>query len=171
MSTKFSFYKIITDHISTIYIYSENGNHKRKDWLSIFIDLILPFIIAISFICFKIIILAKEFTVILTAFSVFAALLLNLMILIYSIMNKENDKEEKAKNKKKLDLLKETYENIQFTVLSSVIVIFLILALLFIPFNICIEFILSFIIYYFIFTFIFTLFMILKRTHAIMSNE
>ena len=169
MSTKFSFYRIIKDHIGTLYNYD---NHAKKiDLLSIFIDLILPLIIAALFIYFKIIIIAREFTVILTAFSVFAALLLNLMILIYSIMNKEKDKEEKKQNNLKLELLKETYENIQFTVLSSVIIILFILIMLFVPFNIYLAFALSFIIYYFIFTFIFTLFMILKRTHAIMSNE
>lgn len=167
MNTKFSFYSIIMDHISTLY----NYNTKKMDWLSIFIDLILPFIISILFIYYKIIIITREFTVILTAFSVFAALLLNLMILIYSIMNKERDKEEKTQDNQKLGLLKETYENIQFTVLSSVIIILLILIMLFIPFNIYLELTLSFIVYYFIFTFIFTLFMILKRTHAIMSNE
>ena len=89
MTTKFSFYRIVKDHINTLY----NDDTKKIDKLSIFIDLILPFLIAILFIYFRIIILQREFTVILTAFSVFAALLLNLMILIYSIMNKERDKD------------------------------------------------------------------------------
>ena len=167
MSTKFSISGIIKDHINTLYKYDNKG----RDWISIVIDLILPFIIAIILIVFRIIIIRSEFNVILTAFSIFAALLLNLMILIYSIMNKEKSKDEKQQDHQKLKLLKETYENIHFTVLISVIIIFLILIMLFIPFNICIELLLSFIVYYFIFTFIFTLFMILKRMRAIMSNE
>ena len=167
MSTKFSFYRIIKDHIRTLY----NYDTKKADKFAIFLDLIVPFIIGSIFIYFKIIIIKQEFTVILTAFSVFAALLLNLMILIYSIVNKEKDKNQDKQDPLKLKLLKETYENIQFTVLISVIIIFAILLMLFIPFNIYLEFILSFIAYYFIFTFIFTLFMILKRTHAIMSNQ
>lgn len=167
MSSKFSVNKIVTDHIKTLYI---NGTNK-SDKVAIFINFILPFIIAILFTYFGIIIVSKEFTVILTAFSVFAALLLNLMILVFSIVNREKEKSDDKKDMEKIKLLKETYENIQFTVLVSVIIIVIILFMLFIPFNINFELVLSFVIYYLVFTFIVTLFMVLKRTHAIMSNE
>ncbi len=167
MSSKFSVYKIVYDHVNTLY----NYDTKKRDKLAIFIDLILPLLIAILLIFFRIIIMEREFTVILTAFSVFAALLLNLMILIYSIVNKEKEKDEGKQDVEKIKLLKETYENIQFTVLISIIIIVFILLMLFLPFYIYLELILSFVVYYLIFTFIFTLFMVLKRTHSIMSNE
>lgn len=167
MSSKFSVNKIIRDHINTLY----DERTKKKDKTAIFANFILPLIVAILFIYFRIIILSSEFTVILTAFSVFAALLLNLMILVFSIVNREKEKGDDKRDMKKINLLKETYENIQFTVLISVIIIVLILLMLFIPFNIILDLVLSFATYYLIFTFIVTLFMVLKRTHSIMSGE
>lgn len=167
MSSKFSVNKIVRDHINTLY----NSDTNKKDKIAIFINFILPLIVSVSFISFGVIIIYSEFTVILTAFSVFAALLLNLMILVFSIVNREKEKGDDQKDLDKIKLLKETYENIQFTVLISVLIIVVILFMLFIPFNIYLDLALSFAIYYLVFTFIVTLFMVLKRTHAIMSNE
>lgn len=167
MSSKFSVNKIVRDHINTLYIYGT----EKTDNIAVFINFILPLIASILFISFGVIIISSEFTVILTAFSVFAALLLNLMILVFSIVNREKEKDGDKMDREKIKLLKETYENIQFTVLISVIIIVIILVLLFIPFNFYLDLVLSFAIYYLVFTFIVTLFMVLKRTHAIMSNE
>jgi amino acid transporter len=167
MSSKFSVNRIVSDHISTLRI---NGTDNR-DWSAIFTNFILPLIVAILFIYYGIIIVSREFTVILTAFSVFAALLLNLMILVFSIVNREKEKDEEKRDIMKIQLLKETYENIQFTVLTSVIIIVVILFMLFIPFNTYLALILSFVVYYLVFVFIVTLFMVLKRTHSIMSKE
>ncbi|MGP6220959.1 hypothetical protein [Caldiplasma sukawensis] len=172
MSSKFSVFRIVVDHFNTLYDYKKSNDDKiARDYLSIFINFILPLLVAVLFIWFRIFIKQSEFTVILTAYSVFAALLLNLMILVFSIVNREREKPSEKRDTKKINLLRETYENIQFTVLISVLIIFLILLMLFIPSDYYLVAIFSFWVYYLIFVFLVTLFMVLKRTHAIMSKE
>ncbi len=172
MSSKFSVFKIVVDHYNTLYNYGESDeNKKKRDYFGIFVNFVVPLVIASLFIRYEIFIQQNEFTVILTAYSVFAALLLNLMILVFSIVNREREKPGEQRDLKKIQLLKETYENIQFTVLTSVLIILAILLMLFIPSNLYLVAVLSFVIYYLVFIFIATLFMVLKRTHAIMSQE
>ena len=98
MSSKFSINSIATAHFRTL----SNYRTGKTEISSVFINLIFPLIIAFVFTYFKLLIATGEFNVILTAFSVFAALLLNLMILLYSILNREKEKRNDEKNPKKL---------------------------------------------------------------------
>lgn len=166
MSSKFSVGNIVKDHFRTL----RNFGTEKIELSSVSINFVLPAIIAAIFVYFVLIIRNAEFDVILTAFSVFAALLLNLMILLYSVLNRESEKKDEQKNKMKMRLLKETYSNIEFSVLTSVIIIVIILLMLFIPYNFYFDLTASFIVYYLIFVFITTLFMVLKRMHSIMSR-
>lgn len=168
MPSKFSITEILRDELRTLRDFSTNKASK----LDIFLNLVAPGILSAIFIWFNRLISGAIINSILTAFSVFAALLLNLMILVYTIVTKENGKDETSgKDKLKLSLLTETYTNIQFAVLVSVFIIICLLLILFLPYNRYIESSLSFLIYYFIFVFILTIFMVLKRTHIIMKRE
>ncbi len=168
MPSKFSITEILLDQVRTL----RDLRTKRASKFDIFLNLVFPGIISIIFIWCNRLILGAMINPILTAFSVFAALLLNMMVLIYTIVIRENSKDETSgKDKLKLSLLAQTYTNIQFAVLVSVFIIICLLLILFLPYNIYIESALSFLIYYFIFVFIFTMFMVLKRTHIIMKRE
>ena len=168
MSSKFSISEILRDELHTLRDFS----NEKASKLDIFLNLVVPGIFSAIFVLFNRLILGAMINSILTAFSVFAALLLNLMILIYTIVTRENGKDESSgKDKLKLTLLKETYTNIQFAVSVSVFIIICLLLILFLPYNLYVESSLSFLIYYFIFVFILTIFMVLKRTHIIMKRE
>ncbi len=168
MPSKFSITEILLDQVRTL----RDNSAKRSSKFDIFMNLVFPGIISTIFIGCNRLISGAMINPILTAFSVFAALLLNMMVLIYTIVIRENSKDENSgKDKLKLSLLAETYTNIQFAVLVSVFIIICLLLILFLPYNIYIESSLSFLIYYFIFVFIFTMFMVLKRTHIIMRKE
>lgn len=166
--TKFSVSDILRDEIKTL----RNFATKKTSYVDVFINLIFPFLVAIALIIFGKIIKGGAIDSILTAFSVFSALLLNLMILVYTVVTRENNKDAgKNKDQLKLQLLRETYTNIQFAVLISVFVIIVLLLMLFLPNFEWLELILSFIVYYIVFVFVFTIMMILKRTYVIMKNE
>ncbi len=168
MPSKFSIIDILRDELSTLRDFS-SGNLSKID---IFVNLFFPAMLSIMFVSFDRLISGSMINSILTAFSVFAALLLNLMILVYTIVSRENSKsEETKKDKLKLMLLKETYTNIQFSVLMSVFIIICLLLILFLPSSKYINVTLSLLIYYFIFVFIFTILMVLKRTHIVMKQE
>jgi amino acid permease len=168
MPSKFSISDILRDELHTLRDFS-SGKVSKTD---IFLNLVLPGILSLSFVWFNRMISGGMINSILTAFSVFAALLLNLMLLVYTIVTRENSKSENsAKDELKLMLLKETYTNIQFAVLMSVFIIICLLLILFLPTNAYIENLFSLLIYYFIFVFIFTILMVLKRTHIIMKRE
>lgn len=166
MGSKFSVGNIVKDHFRTL----RSFRTEKIELSSVSINFVLPAIVATIFVYFELMIRNTEFDVILTAFSVFAALLLNLMILLYSVLNRESEKKDEQKNKIKMRVLKETYSNIEFSVLTSVIIIVIILLMLFIPYYFYFDLTASFIVYFLIFVFITTLFMVLKRMHSIMSR-
>ncbi len=168
MPSKFSITDILRDELHTLRDF-KSGKVSKIDF---FLNLLFPVILSIIFVGFNRLISGGMINSILTAFSVFAALLLNLMILVYTIVTRENSKTDKSeRDELKLTLLKETYTNIQFSVLLSIFTIVGLLLLLFLPSYVWIAIILSALIYYFIFTFIFTMLMVLKRTHIIMKHE
>lgn len=166
--TKFSISEILRDEFRTLNDFST----KKTSILDVFINLILPFFIAIFLVYLGRVITGGTIDSILTAFSVFAALLLNLMILVYTVVTRENSVEEdRKKDKLKLRLLRETYTNIQFAVLVSVFIIIVLLLMQFMPTWNWLDLSFSIIVYYFVFVFVFTILMILKRTYVIMKGE
>ena len=117
-----------------------------------------------------------------TALSIFAALLFNLLLLIYDLVKKHETKESQATNiedkeftqrpKLKTQILQETYTNISFCTLIAIVTIGFLLLLY--PENIfksVIASLLSFIMYYLVGVFLLSLLMILKRTHLLMKDE
>lgn len=178
MTTKFSTTQIIKDHIGTFKLY----NSGLKDRVSIFINFCVPFIVAIFFLLSHNFLTPKTINVLITAFSIFIALLLNLLFLIYSIMSRrlpvsnkdpslEVKNEQSSEDKIRVELLHETYYNVQFSILVSIYSLIAIILYIFLPSEIYLDVVLEFIVYYFLFVFIMTLLMILKRTHTLFSRE
>lgn len=178
MSTKFSNLQIIRDHIKTLKIY----NSGAIDKLSLIMNFGFPLILAFTFLYFHSFLQSSIITVLITVLSIFIALLLNLLFLMYSILsrrlrgdNEVNAQQAKnegtSENKIRIRLLKETYYNVQFSVLVCVYALIAIILYVLLPKEIYLDLVLGFIVYYFLFVFITTLLMILKRTHTLFSRE
>lgn len=174
MSSKININKIIVDHIHTLRDYSKvveyrknPGKMKKRELYSksdFFIFFILPIIISIFLLYFEFLPNDNTLIGLVTSLSIFSALLFNLLLIIYDIMQKTTN------NKVKKELLREMYSNISFCILIAICTtIFAILGLI-IKENI-IFLVLSFLVYYLFTLFILTILMVLKRTHALLSRE
>lgn len=194
MFEKINILSVFAEHISTLKKYGSD-EYSRSD---IIIFLVSPAILAfiLLFAC-NIPLKGNLITILVTSFSIFAALLFNLLLLIYDIVSKHNkdggeisDKTKKIRELTlKEKLLKETYVNISFNITISVISIILLIALYFItetvsletykiniyslvlnPFQYLIS-LFSFAVYYFLIQFMLTLLMVIKRINILLSKE
>ena len=164
MFDKVNVSKIIRDHISTLKDYRTN-KYKIGDFILFFVT---PLFFAVIFPYFNILLTHNLISILITSLSIFAALLFNLLLLIYDIVQKS-----KNENRLKIKFLKEIYSNISFCILIAIwAVVFLILisisdsrcsTLIFLSFN--------FIAYYLMVLFLLTLFMVLKRIHVLLYKE
>ena len=167
MFAKISVFRIIQDHLSTLRVY--RGSNAEKSPVSrgdIFLFYVVPIFIAATFYFLGNLTLNSEvISILITSLSVFAALLFNLLILIYDIITKREH------SKRMMEFLKEIYANVSYSVLVSVLSVVLLLGGLF---HISAEWAVAGInlaSFYLVTHFILTLFMILKRTHALLAAE
>lgn len=194
MFEKINILSIFAEHISTFKKYGSD----KYSMSDIFIFLVLPAILAfiLLFIC-NIYLKGNLITILVTSFSIFAALLFNLLLLIYDVVSKHNkdgdgisEKTKKGRNLTlKEKLLKETYVNISFNITISVISIILLITLYFITEAPSLEiykinifslvlcplqyliYLFSFLVYYFLIQFMLTLLMVIKRINILLSKE
>lgn len=169
MLTKISPSKIIKDHFSTF----KNDETGRKMISDYFLFFLVPSIIAILICVFadpKVIIKNLVDTLI-TSISIFAALLFNLLLLVFDLVQKINDVDSKEKNLQKREFLRQIYSNISYSIFISIISV--ILLLLFKSFDnlIWLQNLLCFFSFTFIGNFVLTLIMILKRIHSLFTVE
>lgn len=167
MIEKISFAKIWSSHFETMRNYKTN----KTSGSDVFIFFILPVFVALT-VQLNYALNKDILNSILTSASVFAGLLLNLLVLIYSISEKfkqSNNWEAKAL------VLQQTFSNISFSILISV---FLIVACLFsfrtdeeLKTITLSKYISDFLVCYLTTTLIFHLLMILKRVHLLMDSE
>ncbi|NMC60463.1 MAG: hypothetical protein GYA51_13930 [Candidatus Methanofastidiosa archaeon] len=151
----------------------------------------IPLVISIIFVCNNILLTKDAINTLVTSLSIFAALLFNLLLLVYDFGRKipnepvyskgvkETGKVEIDLKKKRIDFINEVYCNISFAILVSLISVgFLIVLTLTLDVGTLIDSIeipykaiMSGIIYFLMFVFILTMLMILKRTHNYLSTE
>lgn len=178
MTTKFSNLQILKDHVKTLRFNNSGGT----DVPSIIMNFVFPMILSFIFLYFHSFLQSSIITVLITVLSIFIALLLNLLFLMYSILsrrlhreNEENALQVEGKgiseNKIRIRLLKETYFNVQFSVLVCVYALIAVILYVLLPKEFYLDLVLGFIVYYLLFVFITTLLMILKRTHTLFSRE
>lgn len=172
---KINISKIVEDHIDTLKYY--NTNKKSKG--DIFLFFIVPLILSSAIVYFEFIPTEGTITIFVTALSIFAALLFNLLLLIYDITSKSKNTEQK--DELTSSFIKEIYSNVSFSILIAITTIILSIVY-YIWISTCTSeveiinlslttYIFSFLIYYFMIQFLLTLLMILKRIHALLSNE
>lgn len=128
MSLKINVLPIIRDHLNTLY---DNRDHRKG--LDIVLFTVPPFIIAIGLSYLKPVISGNLLIIISTVFTIFTALLLSLLLLIFDMSGKimhtgSNKNTEYSKNKAHI-LLVETKTNISFMILTSIASLFVILLL------------------------------------------
>lgn len=107
--------------------------------------------------------------ILVTSLSVFAALLFNLLLLVYDIVKKANRSEPFAELKTRF--LREINANVSYSIfVAMVAVVILLISLIGTP-NRALQITIAFSVYFLIANFILTLFMILRRIHILLSKE
>lgn len=170
LTQKINCYAILAEHFDTL----KSNQTGKTSWHDITLFYVLPVLGAIL-LAYISPISDSLSNVLITSFSVFAALLFNLLLLVLDAIKKE--KEAEANQTKRLYLLlKETYNNIAYSILISLIAI----CILLIPFvfnetlkkdqNYPIAFLVASLIYFFSINFVLTMAMILKRMHVMLTQ-
>jgi hypothetical protein len=159
--------QIIKDHIDTLRDFA-NG---KTSWWDLLLFFGLP-LLASSLILFGMgtLIDRASSNILITSLSVFSGLLLNLLMLIYDLMNREEHEAGAAKKPSVLArLLREIFANLSYSILVSVFcVAILLIAYLDIRSGVFLR-IFSFVVYFLVIQFVLTMFMVLKRVHVLMS--
>jgi hypothetical protein len=171
--SKINIFGIVQAHIHTLRNYRTNKLHYPDIVLFIF----LPLIISVLLVYLDFPLNDGMVNALITSFSIFAALLFNLLLLVYGLTEKENGKPNVSNDK--LSILREIYINVSFCILVSVITTIILLAyflrtkncLLF-KIDVCyFRWIQSLIAYYLSFQFLLTLLMILKRIYKLLEKD
>jgi hypothetical protein len=164
MFDKINIIDIIKCHISTLKDYRT----KKYSKCDLFLFFIFPLIVAGFIILFCGVISSNAVTLLTTSLSIFAALLFNLLLLVYNAIQKVNVTNNVEVKK---EFLKQIFQNISFAILVSVFAIILLIIYSLTGNNCILLYILTFLIFYMVTLFILTLMMILKRTHILFSEE
>jgi hypothetical protein len=176
MLNKLGLLAIIKDHIGTL----RNHRTNKLYFPDIFLFFIFPLIISLLLIGLKVLLNDTMANALITSFSVFAALLFNLLLLVYDIAGKSFvNPDHKNKQDLKKEILRQIYINISFCIIvciyAIVVLIFYFLKIkdcVFFSVNICsLPPMLSFLVYYISGLFILTLFMVLKRIYKLLKEE
>lgn len=166
MFQKINIWCIVKDHLVTL----KNDNSDKPEFKDYLLFLLIPMAVPAILICvFKRELSESLINILITVLSIFVGLLLNVMVVIFDII-KKNEKTVK------LRLIKETYSNISFAILISIITI--------IPLIGCylpscspklstriILLVSNSLSYYFLTLFFITLLMIVRRIHIILTDE
>lgn len=160
MFNKINVIEIVDKHLSTL----KNNRTNKIHIPDVILFVLMPLFLSFMLIYFRNLLDKDIANILVTSFSIFAGLLLNLLLLVFDLVDKEGNKNDNIK-----DALEELYFNISFCILISILLIFLLLAsFINVSFTGYLDS-LSFLVYYFLFVFIFTLLMVLKRIYRMLS--
>lgn len=170
MFSKINILRIIVDHLRTLRD-DQRDKFYKGDLILFFV---LPLVLAFLIVKYSSTALSDFSTELAASLSIFAALLFNLLLLIYTFFDRRSDKPspvdtERKKLRKKIKLLQEIYANISFSIFVSLLAI---LAIIFaINTSGVYEMGFSFVVFAISLNFILTLIMVLKRVHVLLSDE
>jgi hypothetical protein len=181
MLNRINVLRIIKDHFLAL-----KSNKTGKVLFSdVFIFFGIPLLLSILLVYFNVLLDKDIVNLLITIFSIFVGLLFNLLLLIFDISEKLNfskskgvksslhaeNIQERKREKFLKSILHETYVNISFCILLSILDI-CILLLFFVNKENCIFIrIISLFSYFPLFLFILTLLMILKRVYILLSDK
>ena len=164
--TKINISGIVNDHLGTL-VHEHSGKRSAPDYVLFYG---VPLIVAFAMVWFKGFFGKTIGGVLITSLSVFAALLLNLLLLIYDIVRKAD---QSPSAEKKRQFLKQIYSNISYSILVAVATIILLLGYFVTLAFSRLEprYVLAYLIYSLSTNFILTILMVLKRVHNMLSTE
>ena len=173
MLTKLNVIGIITDHFRTLRTY----NSKSYSWDEIGLMYGLPVVVAIVLLLFGFTVSDEIANILITSLSVFAALLLNLLLMLFDSLSKVQQGSAEQVEKARKELIRETYANISYSILVALVCIFVLVG--FAIWNLGINNLAitvlkqtaSGLVYFLVLNFLLTLFMVLKRIHVLLSKE
>lgn len=171
--SKINVFKILQDHISTLKDYGQDSISK----FDIFLFFILPLIISLLLICFRVYLNDDLTSLLITSFSIFAGLLFNLQILMFDIVCKLSNMDNLPKHlvtqrsfQRRITLLEYVAYNISFEILLCLSGV-LFLAFSSLHDELLFQAIFSLAVFYIVFLFSLTLAMILRRVHGLIRDE
>ena len=169
---KISFRQIIIDHFATLR--TTRGSLLYSDILLFYV---FPLVLAISAVSLNLFVTGDFSNLILTSFSIFAALLFNLLLLCFDIVQRPSVKESHDK----VSYLKSFFANVSYCILVAIFVVLIVLI-----FHVSQAWIkndwpvqlavwtfriYSVVVYFLAFNFALSLLMVLKRVHILLRNE
>lgn len=157
MLTRIDLSQILSDHIETLK-YADDNKYSIPDLILFYF---VPIVLAVTGYCKNIELTNAQINILITVFAIFTGLLLNLLLLVYDIVSKNNTTITKTK------FLHEIYSNISYTILLSIITIIVLLAMSFVSqITILSSLVIALVIH-----FLLTILMILKRVHILLAKE
>lgn len=167
MSTKIDISCILKDHFGTM----RNERTGSFDWSDGLLFIGLPLLMGLIAFYAGVNLDNNAIAIMITAASIFSGLLINVLVLIYSINQKveSNDKTPKEMVNLEKSFLKEIFANLSFSILISLFVIFFLSLLIFSP-NWLDKGLIAIIIALSI-NFILTVLMALKRIHLLLNEK
>ncbi len=166
MFDKLDVSQIISDHVRTLHKFGE----EKIYYGDVFVFFGLPAICAALILyVFHTPVDRTAANIMITSLSIFSALLLNLLMLLYDLVRKEEEEAGSDNKSAAAVLLREIFSNISYSIVVSVFcVAILLLAYLEIRSGIFLQ-IFSLVVYFLLLQFLLTLFMVLKRVHVLLS--
>lgn len=167
MFSKFNFAHILFEHVGTFRSY-RNGNREFSALLFYFGA---PTVWGIAQAALGYKLSADNVNGIVTAASIFAGLLLNLLVLLYTVAVRINESKSAnvAQVRNAKDLLKESLANISFSIINSMLLV--IACLVYVKEQGILTTITEAFIYGLSFLLVLSILMVLKRIHALLSFE
>lgn len=165
MFDKINIKVIVVDHLQTLRAH-DTQKTSRGDLALFFV---VPFLLAGVLLRARPLLAPELVDVLATSLSVFAALLFNLILLMYDIMSRTN--EEQRHQPFRHGLIQEVYKNVSFCILVAVVALLLLLISFFSACVHSLAIAVAFLVYYFVGVFILSLFMVLKRIHVLLHRE
>lgn len=162
MSSKINVWHIVEDHLATLVVY---GTQKASK-IDYVVFYVLPFVCTAGLTWQGFRLDTSESTILITALSIFAALLFNLLLLTHSIVSSTGFDEHPRRH----ELLEQIYAHISYAILVAVVAVAFLLLDVVWP-NCIVNTIASFVVYFFVMNFLATLLLILKRIHEMLSRE
>ncbi len=165
MFDKINVWKVVKDHLDTLKVYGT----QRADRPTFVLLFVLPLAVAGAILYWHGSLDSTPITIVATSFSIFAALLFNLLLLIYDVIRKPDKSSFRALRRQ---LLRDLFRNISFAILTAIVGVALLIALaLFEEDDGPVKAGLSYGVYYLALVFVLTLLIVLKRVHVLLSKE
>ena len=159
ISSKTRVWKICKDHVLTLY----NANTNKVYWWDIVVFYIFPIAISLILVLYFQFSIEIYVSTLITVFSILCGLLFNFLVLILGVPKKENNK---LFNK----VLDETYSNISYEILVSLLSVILLCVFEYLSIDWLIK-TSTIVILFLTINFTFTIFMILKRVYSLLDGK